>query len=58
MTPISLKGHLPEKMKAQSHDEESLDDLADEFCYEMALVLRRVLDLEEEEETDDESADD
>jgi hypothetical protein len=45
-------------MKAQSHDEEILDELADEFCYELALVLRRVLDLEEKEETDDESADD
>lgn len=35
-----------------------LDDLVDEFCYELAFILRRILDLDEEEETDDENTDD
>jgi hypothetical protein len=34
-----------------------LSDLVDEFCYQVACSLRRVLNLEEEE-PDDETADD
>jgi hypothetical protein len=35
-----------------------LDDLVDEFCYELAIILRRILDLEDptgEDEDDDSS---
>ena len=43
-----------------SEQPETLNELVDEFCYELALILRRVLNLIElEEETDDdETADD
>jgi len=37
---------------------EALDDLADTFCYELALVLWRILDLAEEETEDDEGLND
>jgi hypothetical protein len=37
--------------------EEILDDLADEFCYELAAILRRILGLEEEENDDDDASD-
>ncbi len=36
----------------------ALDDLVDEFCYELALVLRRILNLDKEEAEDDENTDD
>ena len=33
---------------------DALNDLADTLCYELALVLRRILDLAEGEAEDDE----
>jgi hypothetical protein len=36
---------------------EMLDDRIDEFCYELAIILRRIFNLDEEA-SDDESPDD
>jgi hypothetical protein len=35
----------------------ALDDSVDEFCYTLAVNLRRILSLDENEETDDETDD-
>lgn len=35
---------------------DALNDLADTLCYEIALVLRRILDLADEETEDGENA--
>jgi hypothetical protein len=37
---------------------ETLDDSVDEFCYQLAVVLRRVLNLDEDSTQDDEGSDD
>ena len=37
---------------------EALDDPVDEFCYQLAVVLRRVLNLDEGGTQDDEDPDD
>jgi hypothetical protein len=37
---------------------ETLDDPVDEFCYQLAVALRRVLNLDEDAIQDDEDPDD
>jgi hypothetical protein len=44
-------------MNQQMDRTEMLDDRIDEFCYELAVILRRILNLDEET-LDDESLDD
>jgi hypothetical protein len=34
------------------------DELVDDFCYEVAIALRRILDLEEDDDYDETDADD
>ena len=45
-------------MSDQSTQTQTLDDSIDEFCYTFAFTFRRVLGLDEKEETDDETDDD
>ena len=45
-------------MSEQTTQPQTLDDSVDEFCYTLAFTFRRVLGLDEEEETDDETDDD
>ena len=42
----------------KSEQSEALDDHVDEFCYQLALVLRRILNLDENDIRDDEDTDD
>lgn len=45
-------------MSDQTTPSQTLDDSVDEFCYMLAFNLRRVLGIDEKEETDDETDDD
>jgi hypothetical protein len=45
-------------MSEETTQPQTLDDSLDQFCYTLAFTFRRVLGLDEEKETDDESADD
>ena len=45
-------------MTEQTTQPQTLDNSVDEFCYTFAFTFRRVLGLDEKEETDDETNDD
>ncbi|MCP4537536.1 MAG: hypothetical protein GY832_10350 [Chloroflexi bacterium] len=45
-------------MNKQTKQPQTLDDSIDAFCYTFAFTFRRILGLDEKEETDDETDDD
>jgi len=51
-----MSDHLLRKEREKTEQVDIVtDDLVDDFCYEVALTLRRILNLEEEESDYDET---